>query len=549
MQIALNRSGLTVKVAGQSLSVRAVYLIDGQVSQHLALVTPEIRADAVTYPRRGLTEWYRNERLGLQDGFTIDTPLHLEASPLTVVLALTGSLTAQRTADGVAFLAKDRQVELTYTSLSATDSTGRPLPASIELAPHELRIRVTAESAALPIRIDPLIKPAPAVEREVKITPQDAIGVRDFFGGPGVVSGDGDVALVGGAGDDHDRGAAWVFVRVGSRWVQEAKLVPRGEIGAGAFGSALALSASGRVALIGAADDDHDRGAAWVFTRTRSGWRQASPKLTGGGEAGGASFGYSVALSGNGREALVGAPDDRPIPVKGGLAGHGAMWAFQQTRAGWVQQGTKIIPRDPGIDFGLYIALASDGKTALIGSYESGFGGGAWVFVQSHSGWAQQGPELFPHDAIGRSGFGDDVALSASGNTALIGGGTDDRDDGAAWVFSRSGNRWIQEAKLVPRGSIGPSGFGIDVALSGTGDTALIGAWLDNNQRGAAWLYKRTATGWKQLTPPLTGTHELGHPVWFGSYVALSSDASTALIGGEDDDHDRGAAWAIQLQR
>ncbi len=408
-------------------------------------------------------------------------------------------------------------------------------------------------AAANPARVDALVSPGSVVVREAKLTARGAIGLP-AFGFPVVLSAHGDVALIGGSGDDHNRGAAWVFIRRGSRWVQQAKLVPRGEVGAGAFGLALALSANGRVALIGAPADAHNRGAVWVFTPTGARWQQDGNKLTGGEQAGAASFGYSVALSGDGTEALVGGPDDRPLPARSGLAGYGAMWAFRQTGRGWRQVGAKVTPRQKrAYDFGLYLALASDGKTALVGSYAPNDGSGAaWVFVATPAGWAQQGSELRPRDEIGKGSFGGSVALSADGQVALIGGSGDNRIHGAAWVFTRAGDRWTQAAKLIANDATEPAGFGIGVALSANGQVALIGGGADNRGGGAAWLFKRTTTAWTQEGPKITGAHELlgiaARYRDFGGSVSLSGSATTALIGGFEDNRGRGAAWILELR-
>ena len=74
------------------------------------------------------------------------------------------------------------------------------------------------------------------------------------------------------------------------------------------------------------------------------------------------------------------------------------------------------------------MALSGDGKTALIGGWlDENWKGSAWVFTRSGSTWSQQGPKLTgAEDEIGEGMFGTNVALSADGNTALIGGWNDD---------------------------------------------------------------------------------------------------------------------------
>ena len=73
------------------------------------------------------------------------------------------------------------------------------------------------------------------------------------------------------------------------------------------------------------------------------------------------------------------------------------------------------------------------------------------------------------------------MALSSDGNTALIGGPDDNGDVGAAWVFTRSGSTWTQQgSKLTGSGEVGNGDFGFSVALSADGNTALIGGPDDN---------------------------------------------------------------------
>ena len=100
------------------------------------------------------------------------------------------------------------------------------------------------------------------------------------------------------------------------------------------------------------------------------------------------------------------------------------------------------------------------------------------------------------------------MALSQNGNTALIGGSGDTSQDGAAWVFTRSGTTWSQQGpKLMPSDEINvPSGggFGTSVALSADGNTALIGAPFDFDDAGAAWSFVRSGD---QLEPARSKDH------------------------------------------
>ena len=135
------------------------------------------------------------------------------------------------------------------------------------------------------------------------------------------------------------------------------------------------------------------------------------------------------------------------------------------------------------------VAVSADGNTALIGgSSDNNDNGAAWVFTRSGGTWTQQGPKLTPNDQSSPSQFGGSVALSADGNTALI-GGDDDNAVGAAWVFTRSGSTWTQQGPKLNNANV--TSFGASVALSGDGSTALIGALDDNNNAGSALVFTR----------------------------------------------------------
>ena len=104
-----------------------------------------------------------------------------------------------------------------------------------------------------------------------------------------------------------------------------------------------------------------------------------------------------------------------------------------------------------------------------------------------------QQAKLIGTGAIGPSGQGSSVALSASGSTAMVGGPFDNYDVGAAWVFKRSGGVWTQQAKLVGTGAIGDALQGNSVSLSASGSTAIVGGPWDTDRTGAAWVFVRFA--------------------------------------------------------
>src|SRR5204863_1136229 len=103
------------------------------------------------------------------------------------------------------------------------------------------------------------------------------------------------------------------------------------------------------------------------------------------------------------------------------------------------------------------VAISSDGATLILGGPGDGSNaGGMWAFTLSNGTWTQQGNKLFGSGASGAAYQGRSVALSADGNTAVVGGPFDNLNTGAVWVFTRSNGTWAQQgAKLVGSGAVG----------------------------------------------------------------------------------------------
>jgi hypothetical protein len=355
------------------------------------------------------------------------------------------------------------------------------------------------------------------------------------------LSADGTTAIVGGVDDNCCRGAAWVFVRNNNgAWTQQGgKLVGAGAAGAANQGASVALSADGNTAIVGGPSDNGNAGAAWIFVRRNGVWRRQGGKLVGSDVVGAAGQGVSVALSADGDTAMVGGPFDN--------GDVGAAWVYTRSGNVWTQQGGKLI--GPGAagpaNQGYSVALSTDGNTAIIGGLgDNGDRGAAWVFIRRSGVWRQQGGKLVGSGANGSARQGTSVAVSGDGNTALIGGPSDNCCEGAAWVFTRSGNVWTQQGnKLVGAGAIGGAEQGFSVSLSGDGNTAIVGGPFHNFFVGATWIFVRKNGVWRQ-GGRLHGRPARG-PAAQGASVALSSDGDTAIVGGIFDNFGAGAAWVF----
>ena len=338
------------------------------------------------------------------------------------------------------------------------------------------------------------------------------------------VSISGDTALVGAprqSASALDSGAAYVYVESAGSWTEEGKLFPADVASEDWFG--FAVSIDGDTAVIGAPYDDDAgsrSGSAYVFVRSGTTWTE-EVKLTASDAAATFEFGQSVIIRGD--TALVGAPD-----YDQGYDRVGAVYVFVRSGSGWVEEAklTATIPRYWAF-FGY--AIAFDGDTAVIGApgeaHVGDFAGAAYVFTRSGSTWTQQARIIATPPAADAS-FG--VSVSVSGDTALV-GNADYNDEGSAYVFVRTGSSWHQEARLVGSDSIASDWFGGAVAV--LGDRALVGAVADDDlgwYSGAAYVFEREGPSWTEQAKLLPVDWVTGD-ARFGESVALSD--SRALIG------------------
>ena len=265
---------------------------------------------------------------------------------------------------------------------------------------------------------------------------------------------------------------------------------------------------------------------------------QQGVKLVGTGAAGLAQQGASVSFSADSNTVLVGGIADSN--------GAGATWVFTRSGSVWSQQAKLVGTGAVGFAYqARSVSLSADGNTALVGGdNDNGHAGAAWVFTRSGGVWSQQGNKLVGTGAVGNAGQGVSVAISGDGNTSIVGGLSDNGGIGASWVFIRSGGVWTQQgSKLVGTGAVGPSVYqGYSVSIAADGNTAIVGAAADNNSVGAAWVFTRAGGVWTQQGSKLVGTGASGSASQ-GISVSIAADGNTAIVGGPGDNSLAGAAW------
>lgn len=373
--------------------------------------------------------------------------------------------------------------------------------------------------------------------QQMKLTAADAARF-DAFGFS--VDIDGDTALVSAFNDDRSRGSAYVFVLSGGVWTQQAKLTASDGLRPDQFGRSVAVS--GDIAVVGANGDSvqgrQAAGSAYVFVRSGGAWTQQA-KLTASDGALFDAFGGSVDIDG---ETIVVGALRHGTP---GGSGAGAAYVFVRSASGWTQQAELTASDGEGFDaFGSAVAL--NGDTVVVGAPEDDrpqglLVGSAYVFTRSGTAWTQTA-QLTAADGTEVDRFGTSVAVDT--NTAVVGSAYDDVagqfEAGSAYVFVRTGSAWTRQAKLTAAGGATGDLLGSAVALSG--NTVVVGAPRDDVRsgrfdEGSAVVFVRAGTGWTQRAR-LTAFDGAAEDL-FGVSVAI--DGANAVVGAYSDD--TGALW------
>jgi hypothetical protein len=551
-----------------------------------------------------LTEWYVNDSRGLEHGFTVARRPSRADAPLTVELSIRGGLQPVVSPDGrnVAFIDAQGGTALKYNGLTAFDAAGNTVPAKwYPICSDRLRLQVDDATALYPLTIDPIVQQA--YLKASNTGAGDQFGISVAINGDTVVVGayeeDSNAAGVNGNQADNSAagaGAAYVFVRSGGVWRQQAYLKASNTGAGDVFGWSVAVS--GDTAVVGAIGEGSNAtgvngnqadnsavfsGAAYVFVRSGGAWsQQAYLKASNSGKSD--SFGWSVAIDGD--TVVVGADweDSNAIGINGNQGDNsansaGAAYVFVRSDGHWSQQaylkGSNTEAED---NFGHSVTISGD--TLVVGAHlEDSFAtgvngnqgntiagknsGAAYVFVRSGGVWIQQA-----YLKASNTGLSDNFgkAVAASGDTVVVGAWLEDSnatgvngyqasddamDFGAAYVFVRSGGLWSQQAYLkasnteffvsVPFTEL----FGTSVAVSG--DTVVVGAQgedssatgVNGNQAdnsapgsGAAYVFVRAGGVWSQqayLKASNTGVSDL-----LGTSVAVSGD--TVVVGASVED-------------
>jgi hypothetical protein len=307
-------------------------------------------------------------------------------------------------------------------------------------------------------------------------------------------------------------------------WVQEAKLTPSDGVTPPAF-FGFSVAINGDTAVSGAWMKDGLKGAAYVYTRTGMNWTEVK-KLTAGDGTPPDEFGYAVSIDGN--SIIVGAYNDN--------GGQGSAYVFTRSGTNWTQEA-KLEANDgiPGDGFGFTVSI--NGDTALVGAWrDENLTGAAYVFVRNGTTWTQQA-KLTASDGEIDDEYG--YSVSISGDSAIVGARKDEASTGAAYVYTRTGTTWTEEAKLTASDGAPDDLFGLSVSISG--DSAIAGAAGNPSKTGTAYVYKRTGSTWTEEAKLVGSDSKIGE----GFAWAVSIDTDLLIAGSPGGNANNGTAYVF----
>ncbi len=367
------------------------------------------------------------------------------------------------------------------------------------------------------------------------------------------------------------------------------------------FGSSVSLSDDGTRLAVGARGDDHDKGAVYLFAVGGSGATWGSTiaqvvKLSHGTKLSSGTisldnwdiFGTSVSLSGDGTKLAVGASrDDDGANYHGADRGAVYLYTIGDPGAAWgskVTQKVKLSHGHAGIslededEFGTGVSLSRDGTKLAVGTPYDGDGGwnrgAVYLYTVGGSGatWGRTVTQAVKlsnsHSGISLDNndrFGWSVSLSNDGTKLAV--GTEQDDDGgwnrgAVYLYTVGGSTWgrtVKQAVKLSHGATLTSGtislsngdyFGSGVSLSGDGTKLAVGALGSDgggHWRGAVYLYTVGGATWGSTVTQVMklfdgaflssgATVSLDDYDWFGTSVSLSGDGTKLAVGAEQDD-------------
>ncbi len=540
-----------------------------------------------------IKEWWVNSAEKTEQWFGIRTRPVTGRRDLRLEIALHTDAMVSQTGDQLIFTNQQGQ-RINYQELKVWDSRGQVLPSRMQLTAenNSFWLIVDDQQATYPITIDPSFTQDNYVKPAV-LEALDRFGWSVDISGNFMIVGtiDEDSAATTVNGDSHDNsasnaGAAYVFNRSGTSWVQEAYLKASNAEAGDLFGRQVAIS--GLTAVVGVANEDGDAsstaenpnnnatsaGAVYVFARDFNGdWEQQAYLKA--HDTGSDEFGGAVDIDGS--TIVVGAKwEDGDVnstfeATNNDASNAGAVYVFERSGSSWSQTAyLKASNAEDGDEFGYGVAL--DGDTLVVSAKDEDGdanstltspnnaapdAGAVYVWQKVGGDWEQQA-YLKAHNAGPNDLFGEDVAIDdetivvsayqedGDANSTVNQDNNNAIDSGAAYVYVKQGADWQQQAYLKASNAEADDDFGLTVAIAG--EKIVVGAPKEdgdvnstmqapNNNAdagGAAYVFTRRDDQWQQTH--YLKAENLEASDRYGQAVAMSNEHTVVSAYWEDGD-------------
>ena len=327
---------------------------------------------------------------------------------------------------------------------------------------------------------------------------------------------------------------------------EEAKLTASDKESGDNFGYSVAIDSTGTIVVVGAYQEDPDglngAGSAYIFTRSGTIWTEEA-KLTASDKQASDNFGYSVAIDGTGTRVVIGAYHNDPD----GVSDAGSAYIFTRSGTVWTEEAKLMASDKQSSDyFGSSVSIDDTGTRVVIGAYGEdpnsvSAAGSAYIFTRSGTIWTEDA-KLTASDKQASDYFGSAVAIDGTGTTVVIGAYQEDPDGltgaGSAYIYAKSGAIWTEEAKLTTSDKQTGDNFGHSVAINDAGTVVVIGADLEApdgvGSAGSAYTFVRSGSIWTE-DAKLTASDKQASDT-FGRSVDIDGVGTRVVIGAYQED-------------
>lgn len=380
------------------------------------------------------------------------------------------------------------------------------------------------------------------------INEQTVLSVRfgaaeDYLGSSVDISEDGSVAVVGGPGADiagrADQGAIYIYYKDGKEWEQEFMLYSDDGNANDLLGTEVAISRDGDIAIAGSPGSQEERGAVYVFEKVGTDWSQVA-KLTFNEGVGHESLGESVSISDDGMTIVAGMPD---YDIE--TDDVGALLVYEMPAAGWsdTSEADAILTASDAERFtrlGSTVEISGDASVIVSGNPNKET---CYIYQKPSGGWDSTTEERDGRINASDGGyyleFGTSVSLNSDGSVIVVGSpGAFDRGwyRGVAYVFEYTGSYWAQSAILEPDAPSYSSTIGHGIDVNDDGDVIIVGASGDGDGGGVLY-YQKDGDYWQSKYEDyflITADRAVGDQL--GKSVAISDTGDYIIAGAPTHD-------------